>query len=96
MSSFLAIFNMLVNLAFWIIFIQIIFSWLIAFQVLNMSQPLVRQIWSSLNALTEPVYRPIRRVLPDLGGFDLAPMVVLLGLYSLQIIVNNNLAGFAY
>ncbi|MEM9043050.1 MAG: YggT family protein [Pseudomonadota bacterium] len=96
MSSFLAIFNMLVNLAFWIIIIQAILSWLIAFQVVNMHQPFVRQIWSSLNALTEPLYRPIRRFLPDMGGMDLAPLVVLLGIYSLQIIINNNLAGLAF
>ena len=95
MSSFLAIFNMLLNLAFWIIIIQAILSWLIAFQVVNMHQSFVRQVWGSLNALTAPIYRPIRRFLPDMGGMDLAPLVVLLGIYSLQIIVNNNLAGFA-
>ena len=95
MTSFLTIFNMLVNLAFWIIIIQAILSWLIAFQVVNINQSFVRQVWSSLNALTAPIYRPIRRVLPDMGGFDLAPLVVLLGLMMVQIIVNNNLAQFA-
>ncbi|MEM8792923.1 MAG: YggT family protein [Pseudomonadota bacterium] len=96
MSSFLTIFNMLVNLVFWIIIIQAILSWLIAFQVVNMHQPLVRQIWGSLNALTEPIYRPIRRMLPNMGGIDITPLIVLLGIYSLQIIVNNNLGSLAY
>ena len=46
--------------------------------------------------MTEPLYRPIRRFLPDMGGIDLSPLVVLFGLYALQIVVNNNLAPIAY
>ena len=69
---------LLLNVAFFIMIVHIIFSWLITFQVLNMRQPIVAQIWYGLNRLLEPVYRPIRRFLPDTGGLDLAPLVAFL------------------
>ncbi|MEM7547735.1 MAG: YggT family protein [Pseudomonadota bacterium] len=90
MSSFVSIFNLVVTLAWWIIIVQAVMSWLISFNVLNVRQPFVYQIWSGLNRLTEPVYRPIRNILPNMGGLDLTPVVVLLGLSALQVIVNNN------
>lgn len=96
MASFLTIFNFLIDIIFWIIIIQAILSWLVAFDILNLRQPFIYQIWSGLNRLTEPLYRPIRRVLPDMGGIDLSPLIVLFGLFALQIVVNNNLAPMAY
>ena len=96
MASFLTIFNFAVDIVFWIVIIQIILSWLINFDVINLRQPFVWQVWRGLNAITEPVYRPIRRMLPDMGGLDLSPMIVLFGLFALQIVVNNNLAPLAY
>jgi len=96
MASFLIIFNTLVNVVFWIIIVQVILSWLINFDVINLRQPLVWQVWQGINRLTEPVYRPIRRMLPDLGGIDLSPMIVLFGLFALQVVINNNLAPLAY
>ena len=96
MQSFLTIFNLLVDLVFWIIIIQAILSWLVAFDILNLRQPFVFQIWNGLGRLTEPVYRPIRTVLPDMGGIDLSPLIVLFGLFALQVIVNNNLGPIAY
>ncbi|WP_340107855.1 YggT family protein [Pikeienuella sp. HZG-20] len=91
MSSFVMIFNMVVSIAWWIIIIQAVMSWLISFNVLNIRQPFVYQVWAGMNRLTEPVYRPIRNLLPSMGGLDLSPVVVLLGLSALQVIVNNNL-----
>jgi YggT family protein len=96
MASFLTIFNILINLAWWIIVIQFIMSWLIGFDVINTRNQFVSQIWFSLNAITAPIYRPIRRMLPDMGGLDFAPMVVLLGLIAVQVVVNNNLGQYAY
>jgi len=96
MASFLAIFNLAIDIVFWIIILQAILSWLVAFEVLNLRQPFVYQIWSGLNQVTEPIYRPIRNILPNMGGIDLSPLVVLFGLYALQIVVNNNLAPLAY
>ena len=68
----------LLNVAWWIIIVQAILSWLIAFNVINTS------IWIALDKLTEPLYRPIRRFMPDLGGLDLSPMVVLIIIIILQ------------
>ena len=61
-----------------VIFIYFIFSWLLTFNVLNMRQPLVAQIWQGLTALLEPIFRPIRNILPQTGGIDFSPLVVLL------------------
>lgn len=96
MASFLTIFNLFVSIVFWIIIIQVVLSWLVAFDILNMRQPFVYQVWNGLNRLTEPVYRPIRRVMPEMGGIDLTPMIVLFLLFALQVVINNNLAPMAY
>lgn len=74
----------LLNVAWWIIIVQAILSWLIAFNVINTSNEIIRSIWIALDRLTEPLYRPIRRVMPDLGALDLSPMVVLLLIIILQ------------
>ena len=74
----------LLNVAWWIIIVQAILSWLIAFNVINTSNDIVRSIWIALDKLTEPLYRPIRRIMPDLGALDLSPMVVLLAIIILQ------------
>lgn len=78
-------------LAFWVILIQVIMSWLINFNVINLYQPIVRQIWDGLNTLTAPIYRPIRKVLPPMGGFDFAPMIVILVIYFLRIFIAYDL-----
>ena len=74
----------LLNVAWWIIIVQAILSWLIAFNVINTSNDLIRSIWVALDRLTEPLYRPIRRIMPDLGALDLSPMVVLIIIIILQ------------
>ncbi|MEM0988199.1 MAG: YggT family protein [Pseudomonadota bacterium] len=84
MTAIFLLVDTLLSIAFWVILIQVIMSWLIMFNVINLYQPLVRQIWDGLNRLTEPVYRPIRNVLPNLGGLDLAPMIVIIGIFFLQ------------
>lgn len=94
MLSVFQILTLLLDVAFFIMIVHIILSWLINFQVLNLRQPIVAQIWDGLNRLFEPVYRPIRRVLPDLGGIDLAPLVLLLGIYAIRIVLMNNIALF--
>ena len=96
MASFLTLFGVIVDFCFWIIIIQVILSWLINFDVINLRQPFVWQVWQGLNRITEPVYRQIRRMLPDMGGIDIAPMIVLFGLYALQVVVYNNLGSLAH
>jgi YggT family protein len=61
-----------------IIIAQAIFSWLVAFNVVNTSSNFVRVAWQALDRLTEPLYRPVRRIMPDFGGIDFSPLVVLL------------------
>lgn len=69
----------------WIaLIIWIIMSWLISFRVLNISQPLVYRIHYILNRLFEPILRPIRRYMPDLGGIDISPIVLFLLISFLQ------------
>ena len=94
MQSLLQILLLILDVAWFIMIVHIIMSWLISFQVLNLYQPLVRQIWDGLNRLLEPIYGPIRRVLPATGGLDLAPLVALIGVYALRIILINNASAF--
>jgi len=94
MQSLYEILMLILGVARFFIFAHFIMSWLINFQVLNIRQPLVAQIWYGLNRMLEPIYGPIRRFLPDMGGLDLSPIVALLGVYALEIILRNNIALF--
>ena len=76
-----------IDLYFWVILATVIMSWLVAFGIINGSNPYVRQIGYALRRLTEPLLGPIRRVLPDLGGLDISPIVLLLGLQFLKYVV---------
>lgn len=76
--------HILLYVAWWVIIVQAILSWLIAFNVINTSNEIIRSIWIALDKLTEPMYRPIRKVMPDLGALDLSPMVVLISIMILD------------
>ena len=93
MGSIAVILLMILNIAKWIIIIQAILSWLVAFNILNVRQPFVYQIWSGLNRMTEPVYRPIRERLPSMGGMDFTPIIVLVAIFALQTLIARNLIG---
>jgi YggT family protein len=90
MNSIGQILLLLLDVALWIVIAHVLMSWLINFQVLNLRQPLVASLWDGLNRLLDPVYGRIRRLLPATGGLDLAPLVVLLGIYILRILIVNN------
>ena len=94
MLSIMMILLMIVNIAMFIVFAQVVISLLVNFDVLNPRQPLVYSIWSGLNRVLEPVYGPIRRILPPMGGLDFSPLVVIIGLYAIEIIISNNLRAF--
>jgi YggT family protein len=94
MTSIFQILMLILDIAQFIIIAHIIMSWLINFQVLNLRQPVVASIWQGLNGLLEPVYNRVRRFLPNIGGLDLAPLVVLIAVYALRIILVNNAAVF--
>ena len=81
--------------AAWIvIFVQVILSWLVAFNVVNTYNPFVRGLLGGLEKMTEPLYRPIRKVLPDFGGIDFSPMVVLLLIGLLQRLLGDVLVNY--
>ncbi len=86
---------LILDVVWFVMIAHIIMSWLINFQVLNLRQLLVWQIWNGLNRLLEPLYTPIRRILPNTGGLDLAPLVVFIGVIILQRALINN-AGWFY
>lgn len=86
---------LILNVVWFVMIAHIIMSWLINFQVLNLRQPLVWQIWNGLNRLLEPVYAPVRSILPNTGGLDLAPLVVFIIIIIAQRALANN-AGFFY
>ena len=94
MQSLFQILMLLLDVAWFFIIAHVVMSWLINFQVLNLRQPVVAQIWYGLNRLLDPVYSRIRQFLPQTGGLDLAPLVALLALYALRIILANNAGAF--
>lgn len=91
MITLLQIVQVLLNVLWWIIVIQAVLSWLIAFNVINTSNDFVRSLWEGLRRITEPLYRPIRKILPDFGALDLSPIVVLLIVFILSSIVIPNI-----
>jgi YggT family protein len=70
--------NLLLSILTWIIIGQVILSWLFVLNVLNTSSHGVRTIAVAIDRLTAPIYRPIRRILPDFGGIDFSPLVILI------------------
>ena len=82
------IFNAVIQLYTIVVFATVIMSWLIGFNVINRHNRFVDSIWRTCLSLTEPLLRPIRNMLPNLGGVDISPIVLLIGLNALQIGVN--------
>ncbi|HKK84850.1 MAG TPA: YggT family protein [Roseovarius sp.] len=94
MQSLFQILMLLLDVLWFFIIAHVIMSWLINFQVLNLHQQFVAQIWYGLNRILEPIYAPIRRILPPMSGIDLAPLVALIAVYAVRIILMNNAAVF--
>jgi len=76
--------SFILNLVWWIFLIVIIMSWLISFNVINTRNQFVDSVWRVLNQITEPILRPIRRVIPPVGGLDLSPLIVFIIIFFLQ------------
>ncbi len=84
MIVLIQILQILLNVLWWIIFVQVILSILISFNVVNMQNDFVRSLYIGLEKLTDPLYRPLRRILPDTRPLDFAPMAVLVIILILQ------------
>ena len=82
----------IISIAWFIVIASAIFSWLYAFNVINANNQVIATIGRALYHLTEPVYRPIRRILPDFGGVDLSPIVVLIILFFIEQIIRSVVA----
>jgi YggT family protein len=78
LNALIEIADLLLNILTWVIIIQVILSWLLAFNVLNTSSNGVRTFAVAIDRITAPLYRPIRRMLPDFGGIDFSPLVILI------------------
>ena len=90
--------HILLQVVMWIIIIQAILSWLVVFNVINTHNDFVRAFFNALDRLTRPLYAPIRKILPDFGGLDFSPLIVLLIIYIMrQYVLPNamNAAGIA-
>lgn len=92
MIELLGFISYLITLYTYIIIAGVVMSWLMAFGVINGHNPMVRSIWQGLNALTEPLLGPIRRKLPNMGGIDISPIILLLACTFLQAVVLPNIA----
>ena len=81
--------DLLLRVLMYIIIIQAILSWLVAFNVINTYNDFVRQVLYALDKITEPIYRPIRKIMPDFGALDLSPLVALLLIIILQMVIGH-------
>jgi len=79
----------LINLVVMLVIVQFVLSLLISFNVVNTSNDFVAAVWRAVNALLDPLLRPVRKLMPDTGMLDLSPMVLIVGLTIVQIILKN-------
>lgn len=96
LDTLLWLINALLDLCWFVVIAAVVASWLVAFGVLNTANPTVRQIVRTLDALTDPLFRRIRRVIPPIGGLDLSPIFVLLAITLVQYFVNRLFAYLMY
>jgi YggT family protein len=94
MLTIIQILLLLISVVRFFVIAHFIMSWLIRFDVLNVRQEFVAQVWYGLQRILEPLYSRVRRFMPDLGGVDLSPIVVLVGLEILRIFLWNNAVAF--
>ena len=88
--------NLLLSILSWIIIGQVILSWLLAFNVLNTSSQGVRTFAMALERITAPLYRPIRKILPDFGGLDFSPLVILILIQVIKKLLAGVVASYYY
>jgi len=92
MIELLRFIDHLITLYIYVIVASVVMSWLIGFGMINLRNPFVRSVFDVLQAVTEPLLKPIRAILPDLGAIDISPLILLLGCQFVQVVVLPNLA----
>ena len=95
-QALLFLFNSLIGLIILLVIVTAVISWLVAFDVINLRNPAIYRIVRTLDQLVDPMLRPIRRIMPNLGGIDISPIILLLLLQALRMIVDGYLAPIAY
>ncbi len=96
MGALLTLVSQLIEFYIWIVIASAVLSWLVAFDVINMRNRFVYMLGDALNRMTEPVYRRIRQFLPDMGGLDLSPIIVIFGLMFLRNLMWEILGPLAF
>jgi len=96
MRAVLDVILLILQIYTYIIIIVAILSWLIAFHVINIYNDFVRSIWNALNAVTEPALRPIRQVLPNFGGIDISPVILLLLIFQIKDIIERYVYPYVF
>ncbi len=89
LGPFLRVVLIAIDLYMWVVVIGVVLSWLVAFNVINTSNKFVYMIGDFCHRATEPILGPIRRRLPNLGGLDISPLVVILGLIYIEYLIND-------
>ncbi len=87
MNALFWLIDQVIGLYITLVIVQVVLSWLVAFNVVNTSNRFVYLVGDFLYRLTEPALKPIRRLLPSMGGMDLSPVVLILGLYFLRVLL---------
>jgi YggT family protein len=95
--ALIQIINLLISLVTWLVIIQFVLSLLISFNVVNTHNDFVAALWRAINALLDPLLRPIRRIMPDTGAIDFSPMALIIGLQIVEILLRgaaSSMMGF--
>jgi YggT family protein len=87
MRALLDVILLALQLYTWLVIAAAVLSWLVAFNVVNTRNDVVRAIWNFLDGVTEPALRPIRRFLPNLGGIDVSPIILLLIIFFIERVI---------
>jgi YggT family protein len=96
MRALLEVILIALQLYTYLIIASAILSWLVAFNVVNTRNDVVRSVWNFLDAVTEPALRPIRRILPNLGGIDISPVILILLIIFIQKLIIDYLMPIAF
>ena len=96
MYVLLEVILMVLDIYRWVVIAMIIASWLIAFNIVNTRNEFVNQVWRILNQLTEPVLRPIRRIMPKFSGLDLSPIVRFIIIFFIQQLIVRYIMPYVF
>ena len=87
MRVILEIILIVLDIYWWVVLAMIVLSWLIAFNIINTRNQFVDAVWRAVNSLTEPVLRPIRRIMPKFSGIDVSPIILFILIYLIQRVI---------